>query len=96
MGIFGSPLQFASVATALVWPLGAGVAIVVWSKVRAAAHARRVAAMEAELQDLYQTMEARPVPQRLAMVVDALEEGEELTPSETARTDGRKATTAKS
>lgn len=89
MGDLASPLQVATVANALVWPLAAGVAVVVWSKVRAAAHARRVAAMEGGLQDLYQTVEAGPVPAQLAMVVDALEEGQEL-----AADAGAKAKTA--
>ena len=78
MGNLASPLQFATVASALIWPLAAGVAVVVWSKARAAGHARRVAAMESQLQGLYRTMEAKPVPSQLAMVVEALEEGEEL------------------
>lgn len=78
MGNLASPLQFASVASALLWPLAAGVAVVAWSKARAAGHAKRVAAMDDQLQGLYRTMEAKPVPSRLAMVVEALEEGEEL------------------
>ncbi len=78
MGNLASPLQFASVASALLWPLAAGVAVVVWSKARAAGHSKRVAAMENQLQGLYRTVETRPVPSHLAMVVEALEEGEEL------------------
>ena len=78
MGNLASPLQFATVASAFFWPLAAGAAVVIWSKARAAAHARRVAAMQGQLQDLYRSIEAKPVPARLAMVVEALEEGEEL------------------
>lgn len=78
MGDLASPLQVATVANALVWPLAAGAAVVVWSKVRAAAHARRVAAMEGQLRDAYQTVKSEPVPAQLSMVVDALEEGQEL------------------
>jgi hypothetical protein len=85
MGDLASPLQVATVANALGWPLAAGAAVVVWSKVRAAAHARRVAAMEGRLQDLYQTVEAGPVPAQLSMVVDALEEGRELAADAAAR-----------
>jgi hypothetical protein len=84
MGNLASPLQAATVASALAWPLLAGVGVVFWSKARAAAHARRVAAMEGELQGMYRSLEAKPVPQRLAMVVEALEEGQELTPAATA------------
>jgi hypothetical protein len=73
-----SHLQVATLANALVWPLAAGVAVVLWARARAAAHARRVAAMEAQLGDLYQTLETQPVPSNLAMVVEALDEGEAL------------------
>ena len=72
------PFQVASVANALIWPLVAGVVVVVWSKARAAAHARRTAAMEGRLKDLYRAVETKPVPARLASVVEALEEGDEL------------------
>lgn len=71
-------MQVATVANALGWPLAAGAAVVAWSRMRAAAHARRLAAAESRLQGLYQTLEARPVPSRLTQVVDALEEAEEL------------------
>jgi hypothetical protein len=81
MGNLASPLQIATVASALIWPLAAGAGVVLWSKARAAAHARRVAAMEGQLQGLYRTLETKPVPARLAMVVEALEEGEELAPA---------------
>lgn len=78
MGAFASPPDAATFATALIWPLAAGVAVVLWSKMRAAAHARRVAAMETQLQSLYRTVESKAVPAQLQMVVDALQEGEEL------------------
>jgi hypothetical protein len=78
MGNLPSSL-LASAASALLWPLAAGAAVVVWAKARAAARARRVASMESQLRGLYRTVEAEPIPQRLSMVVEALEEGEELT-----------------
>jgi hypothetical protein len=87
MDNLASPLQVATVASALVWPLVAGVGLVFWSKARAAAHARRVAAMEDQLQGMYRTLETKPVPERLALVVEALEEGEALAP---AASRGRK------
>ena len=74
----------------MVWPLGAGVAVVLWSKARAAAHARKVAAMETHLRGMFREIEDRPLPGRLAMVVEALEEGESLAPSR-AKATGRKA-----
>jgi len=84
-------LQIATLASALVWPLGAGLAVVMWSKARAAAHARKLAAMEADLRDMFQDIETRPVPSRLAMVVEALEEGEALAPVRTTSADPKSA-----
>jgi uncharacterized protein HemX len=71
-------LQVATVANALVWPLAAGAAVVAWSRVRAAGHARRLAAAERQLKSTYRTVALQPVPPRLVRVVEALEEGEEL------------------
>lgn len=34
--------------------------------------------MELQLQGFYRTLESKPIPPNLAMVVDALQEGEEL------------------
>lgn len=79
MSVLPPTLQIATVASAVVWPLAAGLGIVMWSKARAAAHARRVAAMEAKLRGMFRELEDRGVPPQLAMVVDALEEGEALT-----------------
>lgn len=73
-----SLLQFASIASALVWPLAAGVAVVAWSKTRSARNARRAVELDGQLKGLYRSIESRRTPERLAMVVDALEEGEEL------------------
>jgi uncharacterized protein HemX len=86
MGDLTSPLQVATVANALGWPLAAGAAVVVWSKMRAAAHARRVAALERQLQDAYRTVEAAPVSAQLSMVVEALDEGVELAAGPRTRT----------
>ena len=85
MGNLASPLQIATVASALAWPLIAGVGVVFWSKARAAAHARRVLAMEGRLQGMYRTLESKPVPPHLALVVEALEEGEAMAPAAGAR-----------
>jgi hypothetical protein len=82
-----SSLQIATVASAVAWPLAAGLAVVMWSKARAAAHARKVAAMEAKLRGMFHDIEAKPIPAQLAMVVEALEEGEALTPVRTPALD---------
>jgi hypothetical protein len=37
--------------------------------------------MEGRLQGMYRTLEAKPVPAHLALVVEALEEGEALAPA---------------
>lgn len=79
MGGIPSPLQIAAFAGALVWPLAAGLGVVFWSKARAAARARRLAAVDEGLQSLYRELENRPPPARLGKVVEALEEGEALT-----------------
>lgn len=71
-------LDIAAIGAALLWPLAAGVLLVLWSKARAAAQAHRAAKLDERLQGLYSTLESRPVPPSLAMVVEALEEGEEL------------------
>jgi hypothetical protein len=73
-----SPTHIVLVVAAVAWPLAGGLALVLWSKLRSAAHARRVAAMEGDLRQLYRTVEGRGAPAHLAMVVDALEEGEAL------------------
>lgn len=85
MSDLASPLQVATVVNALLWPLAAGAAVVVWSKIRSAAHARRVAALENQLRGAYRTVESEPLPAQLSMVVDALEEGRELTADPAAK-----------
>lgn len=78
MSSFASPLQIAAVAAAVAWPFAAGLGVVLWSKARAAARARRDAALEGDLQGMFRQVEARGVPARLALVVDALEEHDAL------------------
>jgi hypothetical protein len=43
MGKFSSPLQFAAIASSLLWPLAAGVAVLVSARARAAARVRQAA-----------------------------------------------------
>jgi hypothetical protein len=81
MGALASSLQIATVGSALLWPLAAGVAVVLWSKARAAERAKQLNAVDRNLKNLYRDLEARPVPPEIAMVVDALHEGEELAPA---------------
>lgn len=76
MSSFASPLQIAAVVAAVAWPFAAGLGVVLWSKGRAAARARRASALESDLQGMFRQVEARGVPARLALVVDALEEHE--------------------
>jgi hypothetical protein len=85
MGVFPSSLQIATVGGALLWPLAAGVAVVLWSKARAARRAASLDAVDDQLKGLYRGLEARPVPPEITMVVEALQEGEELTPEAEAR-----------
>lgn len=79
MGSLGSPLQIAAVVGAMALPFAAGLGVVLWSKVRAAAKARRATALDGDLQTMFRQVEARGVPARLALVVDALEEHDALT-----------------
>ena len=85
MSSLPSTMQIATIASAVVWPLGAGLAVVMWSKARAAAHARKVAAMEVRLRGMFRDIEERAVPAHLSVVVDALEEGEALAPARVAK-----------
>ena len=94
MGEAPNPLQLATLGAALLWPLAAGVAVVVWSKIRAAARAKQLSAMDGKLKELYRTVESKPAPSRLMMVVDALEEGDELAAGG-ANAAARKGTTAR-
>lgn len=73
-----SPTHLALVVAAVTWPLAAGLGVVLWSKLRAGARARKLAAIEADLRSLYRNVENRGAPAHLTMVVEALEEGEAL------------------
>jgi hypothetical protein len=74
MSAFASPLQITAITAAVAWPLAAGLGLVVWSKFRAGAHQRRAMALDGRMRGLYREMEVQPTPDRLALVVDALEE----------------------
>ena len=93
MGDLPAPFHLATLGGAILWPLAAGFAVVVWSKARAAARAKRIANVEDDLKSLYRDIEASPLPNRLTLVVDALEEGEELTANH-PRSGSRKGTPA--
>lgn len=80
MSSLASPLQIAATSAAVVWPLAAGATLVMWTKARAAERRRRLAALESGLQGLFRSVEAQPVPDRLELVVDALEEPAAVTP----------------
>jgi uncharacterized protein HemX len=73
-----APLQIAATCAAVLWPLGAGLALVLWTRARAAERSRRLAALQAGLTGLYRAIEAEPAPGRLELVVDALEEQAEM------------------
>jgi hypothetical protein len=71
-------VEYIMILAAMSAPLVAGVGVVAWSKARAAARARRLAALDAEVAGLYRTVEGRPVPERLALVVEALDEADAM------------------
>jgi hypothetical protein len=79
MSLFAAPLQIAAASAAVVWPLAAGATLVLWTKARAAERRRKLALIEGRLQGMFRTVEAQPVPDRLDLVVEALEEHAEIT-----------------
>jgi hypothetical protein len=79
MTSFAAPLQIAAATSAIVWPLAAGVSLVLWTKARAAERRRRLAMIEGGLKGMFRTVQGQPVPDRLELVVDALEEHEAMT-----------------
>ncbi|MDE2486045.1 MAG: hypothetical protein KGO51_01490 [Alphaproteobacteria bacterium] len=87
----GHPLQIFAASSAILWPLAAGATLVLWTKARAAQRRRRLAAIDGDLQGLFRTVEAQPVPERLELVVEALAEGEALSPKPARRRARRKA-----
>lgn len=74
MSGFATPMQLTTVAAVAVWPLAAGFAAVFWSRARSAAHARRLAAVDIGVRGMFRAVELQPMPERLALVVDALSE----------------------
>ncbi|MCR5878726.1 hypothetical protein [Phenylobacterium sp. J367] len=79
MSSFASPLQIAAVAAAVAWPLAAGLGVVAWSKARAAREAKRRARLDGQLRGMFTQLEGRGMSPRLALVVEALEEHDDLT-----------------
>jgi hypothetical protein len=79
MSSFAAPFQIAAASAAIVWPLAAGATLVLWTQVRAAERRRRLAVIDGGLQGLFRTVAVQPVPDHLALVVDALEEHAEIT-----------------
>jgi hypothetical protein len=78
---FSSSAQIAAIAAALLWPFGASLTLVLWSKARAVRRQRQIAALEGGLKGMFHAVEAQGVPSNLAFVVEALEEGEALRPA---------------
>jgi hypothetical protein len=78
MSSIAAPLQIAATGAAIVWPLAAGATLVLWTKARAAERRRRLALIEGGLQGLFRSVQGQPLPERLELVVDALEEHEAM------------------
>jgi hypothetical protein len=85
MGLAVSPLRIAVAAAAVGWPLVAGLAVVLWSKARAAAQSAKAADLDARLKGLYRTVELRETPPALAVVIDALDEHQAIQASLSAK-----------
>ncbi len=73
-----SPMEIAAILVAFGWPVAAGLGLVVWTKVRAGARQRQQAALDAELKGMFRNVEGKPTPDRLNLVIDALEEAEAM------------------
>jgi hypothetical protein len=67
-------VHLGAVAAVVFWPLAVGLAVVLWSRTRAAEHRRRLAQIEGRLRGQFRSVESQPLPERLELVVDALEE----------------------
>lgn len=63
---------------ALAWPFAIGATVVLWSRARARRREAALANVEAGVRQLYSTLEAQPIPPRLAVTVDAMQEAEEM------------------
>lgn len=74
MSLFAEPFRIVALSVAALWPVAAGLALVLWTRARAAERRRRAAAIETGLQGMFHAVENQPVPGRLELVVDALEE----------------------
>jgi hypothetical protein len=85
MSSFADPLRIAAASAALVWPLAAGVTVVLWTKARAAERRRRLGLIDDGLQGMFHTVATQPVPERLELVVEALEEHAEIVAEVAAR-----------
>lgn len=79
MSSFAEPLQIAATTAAIVWPLAAGVTLVLWTRARAADRQRKLALIDGGLQGMFRTVAGQGVPDRLELVVDALAEHEAMT-----------------
>ena len=94
MSNFADPVQIAATSAAVVWPLAAGATLVLWTKVRAAERRRKLALIEGGLQGMFRKVEGQGVPDRLELVVDALEEQDAMARIAAAAAAARKATSA--
>jgi hypothetical protein len=79
MSLFAAPLQIAAASAAVIWPLAAGATLVLWTRARAAERRRKLALIEGGLHGMFRTVETQPVPDRLQLVMEALEEHAEIT-----------------
>jgi len=78
MSSFADPASLAATSAAVLWSLALGATLVLWTKARAAARRRRLAALDNGLTGLFRSIEEQPAPERLEMVIDTLVEHEAL------------------
>jgi hypothetical protein len=87
MNSLASPLEAVAVVAAVGWPFAVALGFVTWSRARAAR--RTGEGLRDEHGGHYRMVDGRAVPERLALVLEALEEAQARRPA--ARKRGSKA-----
>lgn len=82
------------VVGALVWPFAVGLGAVLWTKARAKRRAAALILVEDGVRQLYASMQEQPIPPRLAVTVDAMQEAEEMAAAKAAVRRQRRALAA--
>jgi len=85
MNSLASPMEAVAVIAAVGWPFAVALGFMTWSRARAA---RRLLDDDSERRASYRVVDGRLVPERLASVIDALEEAQTRRPASRKRGSG--------